>query len=431
MCTTRLFTRLSLTGILLATLAASGCAGGGSGQSSSDSTAKAQAQGNYAFWPAPPDDPHIQFIRSFQGSEDVAPTSNSGLDSIVFGKNEGHGSAINKPYGVAMHAGKIYVCDMRSSTLMVLDLIKKQTRLVGTTGANRLSHPVAVAVAPDGTIYVADNERGAIVVFDDQEKYTQVIGYPKFKPTSLAITGNKVVACDMATQSVAIFDRISGKQLGAFGKVGDNDGEFRLPLGVATDKQGNIYVSDMMRCRVQKFSPDGQFLAGVGTMGDYAGSFARPKHIAVDDDGILYVVDAAFQNVQMFDDKLRLLMSFGAVGTFPGSMDLPAGIAVCEDSTGVFKDAIHPGFNAKRVVLVTNQFGDKKVSVYAMGDIAKGYTAADLSKAAVAVSTGTGIEAESLKLQQALPQAQGGPGSATSTETGKGAEKPPVQAAPR
>jgi DNA-binding beta-propeller fold protein YncE len=198
---------------------------------------------------------------------------------------------------------------------------------------------------------------------------------------------------------------------------------------------------------VQKFSPEGAYLAGVGVQGDTAGTFARPKHIAVDSDGILYVVDAAFQNVQMFDDQLRLLMAFGAVGNFPGCMDLPAGVAVCDDSIGLFSGSIHPGFAAKRVVLVTNQFGDNKVSVYAMGGLAKGYTTSDLAKSSVEVSAGVGSDPEILKIQQAL-QNQGTvatPGTAAAapagtqpapaqpaTKAGKPAAAPaPVQASPR
>lgn len=382
-----------------------GCGGGGARTQTAEpeNGPSAPVKGSFAFWPMAPDDPHIQFVRSFKGSGDVTNNKPSGLESLVFGKEGAQDSDITKPYGVAMRNGKIYVCDMRGASLVVLDLAKKQTRLLGTSGSNRLSHPVAVAVAPDGMIYVADNERGAVVVFDTQERYSQVIGFPKFKPVSLTVIGPRLYVCDMASQSVCIFDRASGKQIGTFGKVGDGNGEFRVPIGIAADPKGNIYVSDMMRCRVEKFSPDGAYLAGVGMMGDKAGSFARPKHIAVDADGILYVVDAAFQNVQMFDDQLRLLMSFGAVGSFPGCMDLPAGIAVCEDSTELFKDMIHPGFKAKRFVLVTNQFGSSKVSMYAMGELAKGYTAADLSRASVEVSTGVGIEPESLKLQQAIP----------------------------
>ncbi len=364
-------------------------------ESAPKASSPAGAKGSYAFWPAFPEEPHIQFLANFSGSNDLDPREAGGLEKLVFGKESaGDSMAINKPYGVAAMGSNIYVCDMRSNCLVVLDLAKKQTRLVGASGVNRLNHPVDVAAASDGMIYVADNDRGSVMVFDSSERYVRPIGHEKFKPVSVAVHGDRLYVCDMTSQSVEIFGRKDGQKLGTIGTVGDEDGQFRLPLGVETDAAGNVYVVDMMRCRVQKFDPQGKFVSGVGQMGDYAGSFARPKHMAVDSDGVMYVVDAAFQNVQMFDDQQRLLMAFGAVGSFPGSMNLPVGICVTDQGLEYFKDKIHPGFEAKRLVIVTNQFGPGKVAVYAMGNRRPSTPLADLASASAAISAGMDMAPE-------------------------------------
>lgn len=354
----------------------------------------------YSFWPQFPDEPRIQFLASFTSSEDVAPVRTSGLERIVFGKESSGPALIVKPYGVAVRGGKIYVADMRGKALVVLDLVKKQTRLVGVTGANRLEHPVAVAVADDGMIYVADNARGTIFAYSAAERYSQVFGFSKFKPVALAVHVDRLYAVDMAGQNVVMFDRLSGKKLGSFGSMGDEDGQFRVPLGVATDRNGNVYVMDMMRCRLQKFSRDGEFISAMGSLGDHVGAFARPKHIAVDSDGLIYAVDAAFQNVQMFDPEYRMLMHFGAIGDFPGAMNLPAGIAVSDEGLDLFRDRLHPGFDAKRLVVVSNQFGPAKVVVYALGQRRPEYSAQDMAAAMAKLPTGTGIPtAEQLRMQ--------------------------------
>jgi hypothetical protein len=180
---------------------------------------------------------------------------------------------------------------------------------------------------------------------------------------------------------------------------------------------------DMLRCRLQKFNPEGQFVGGVGAMGAVAGMFARPKHIAVDSDGTVYVVDAAFQNVQMFDDKFELLMHFGAAGDYPGAMNLPAGICVNDDSLDLFTSYVHPGFKPKRVIAVTNQFGDDRVNIYVEGDLREGYTAQDLAKAAVKVTPGTGkATAEDIKLAA--------PGSGESVEVPSSNPATPASPAP-
>jgi hypothetical protein len=417
--------------LLGAGLCCTGCATGPRAGSA------AASNRSYAFWPLSPDEPRVQFLRSFSSSSDVDPVEPSVLDRLVFGEKETEASAIKKPYGVAMHDAKIYVCDIRRQALVVLDLNKRQTRLVGVVGLNRLKHPVAVAIADDGLIYVADNDRGAVVVFDRNERFVRAIGHDKFKPVAVAVHGERLYVCDTTAlaQKVEIFDRRDGRHLGVLGTgIGDEDGQFRLPLGVDTDGQGNVYVSDMMRCRIQKFGPDGALLAATGTLGDYAGSFARPKHLAVDRDGITYVVDSVFQNVQMFDDQNRLLMAFGAAGDFPGAMNLPVGVCVYEGGGELFKDDAHPGFEIKRLVVVTNQFGPNKVSVYAMGQRREGWAAADLAKSAAPVSTGTGGSTEQLKLQmqgtEQLPPvpeqapAPEPPAPPKPTDTGKPQERP-------
>jgi DNA-binding beta-propeller fold protein YncE len=266
----------------------------------------------------------------------------------------------------------------------------------------QLKRPVAVALADDGEIYVADNDRGSIFVFDAQERYSRAMGHPKLKPAGLAVSGDRLYVTDLASQTVEWYNRKTGERQGSFGTVGDEDGQFRLPLGIATDTKGDVYVVDMMRCRVQKFTPDGKFISGFGSLGDFAGAFVRPKHIAVDSDGIIYVVDAAFQNVQMFDSQYHLLMHFGASGNFPGAMNLPAGICVSDDSIDLFKDQINPGFKPKRLLVVTNQFGDMKVSLYAMGGLREGYTAKDLAASAIRVPTGMGEGAKNI-LQSPVP----------------------------
>lgn len=375
----------------------SGC-GGAPAKVERKSTAPA---GTYALWPQFPNEPRIQFLRSFAASSDVTPGASSGFQKLVFGSNARNEEGIQKPYGVASKDGRIYVCDIRNASLTVLDLRKQQTRLIGTSGSNALKHPVDVAIADDNSLYVADNERSSVFVFDASERFSKIFGYAGLKPVSVAVHGDRLYVCDMNAHTVEIFDRFEGKRLGTIGSVGDGDGQFRVPLGVDTDAKGNVYVMDMMRCRLQKFGPNGAYLSGVGAMGDYVGAFVRPKHVAVDNDGIMYVVDSAFQNVQMFDDQNRMLMAFGAAGNFPGSMNLPVGICVTDTGLDLFQKDMHPGFVAKRLIFVTNQFGQDKVSVYAYGERRKDYALQDLASSTALVGSGTGTSPE--RLQMAAP----------------------------
>ena len=88
----------------------------------------------YSFWPAPPDQPHVQFLTSYNGSSDVS-TSRSQFDEMLYGKATEQG--IIKPYGIAMWNGRIYVTDLRTVGVTVLDLRQHQTRIHGRRGSGR------------------------------------------------------------------------------------------------------------------------------------------------------------------------------------------------------------------------------------------------------------------------------------------------------
>jgi len=319
-----------------------------------------------SFWPPFPSKPRVQFLVSYEFSEDVAKPK-SGLDALIFGKELTPAMLINKPYGVKAWDSKIYVCDTHDLNVAVIDIKNREVRLIGTSGTGKLSKPVDIAISPDGMKYVADAVRGLIFVYDAKDRHIASLGHPNLKPVGVAVHENLLYISDLAANHVEVMDRLTGQTLRTIGATGREAGQLTGPLGIDTDAQGNVYVTDLLNCRVEKFDPEGKFVMAIGSLGDAPGTFTRPKQLAVDREGIIYVVDAAFQNVQMFDKEGRLLMDFGGTGTHPGNMDLPAGICVHEGDLDLFKQYVHPAFEAERLVIVTNQFGKNKVAVYAFG----------------------------------------------------------------
>ena len=57
---------------------------------------------------------------------------------------------------------------------------------------------------------------------------------------------------------IEIMERLSGKMLGSFGRVGRYPGEFDQPHGIAVDSKGNVYIADNRGRRIQKFKIAGQ-----------------------------------------------------------------------------------------------------------------------------------------------------------------------------
>jgi len=340
-----------------------------------------------AFWPSYPDEPRIQYLRSIEKSTDIQPPK-SKLEDLALGKEAEEVLPLRLPYGVKMWHGRIYVCDTGTSTVSIFDLAKKQTFVLGKSDADSMLKPSDIDIAPDGTKYVADNGRREIFVYGADDRFISAFALKDIKPVAVAVYQDELFVCDSLGKRVVVLNRRDGKLLRTIGGPGPKKGQFVLPISVAVDAEGNIYVMDVLKCLLQKFDHDGKLLMSFGQLADNVGGMVRPKQIAVDKQGIIYVVDSAIQNVQLFDQSGRLLTFFGAPGNHLGAMNTPVGISIHQGDIDLFKEWIHPAFEPEYLILVTNQAGPSKVAVYAMGKLKAGKTVADIRAAEGIVGAG-------------------------------------------
>jgi len=87
-------------------------------------------------------------------------------------------------------------------------------------------------------------------------------------------------------------------------KIGDVDAEdetvaFNQPGDIAVDAKGNIYILDSANARVQKFGPDGKFLATFGRKGQGPGEFVMPDSLDFTADGRLVIFDPFQRRIQI------------------------------------------------------------------------------------------------------------------------------------
>jgi sugar lactone lactonase YvrE len=74
---------------------------------------------------------------------------------------------------------------------------------------------------------------------------------------------------------------------------------FYMPSGISLDSQGNLYILDTGNHRIQKFSPEGAFLASLGRQGQGPGEFSYPDSIDVDASGMIWVSDPNNKRIQV------------------------------------------------------------------------------------------------------------------------------------
>jgi sugar lactone lactonase YvrE len=323
------------------------------------------------FYPPPPTPPKIQFLKAIYSSNDVAKSSK--FQSFVTGALDEKG--FSKPYGVAVHEGIIYICDSRAGMVTKIDLANEGFDRIHDQGAGKLRRPINLDIDRDGTVYVADIALQQIMVYSKSGKFTKAFGAKdQFKPVDVAIFGDKLYVLDIGDNEVEVLDKKSGELLGAFGEPGGEEGQLAKPTNLAVDREGNLYITNTLNCRIDKFDADGEFVLSFGQCGDNLGSFVRPKGIAVDDNGFIYVVDAAFENVQIFSPETELALFFGGSGgpDVPGSLWLPAGIALDKSLVPFFESIHHPDFMVEYLILVSSQFGPPHITIYGFGEAREG-----------------------------------------------------------
>lgn len=88
--------------------------------------------------------------------------------------------------------------------------------------------------------------------------------------------------------------------------IGEVDSEdetviFYMPSDIAFDSQGNVYVLDSGNHRIQKFSPEGKYLATIGNRGQGPAEFQYPISIDIDPKESICVSDQGNQRIQILN----------------------------------------------------------------------------------------------------------------------------------
>jgi len=197
------------------------------------------------------------------------------------------------PFGVARdQSGNIYVTDFSVANVQVFDVSGKLLRKWGTYGSGdgQFENPAAIAVAPDGTVYVTDDVHGG-QIFNSAGDFIGTFGGPGSghelswaNGLCLDSAGN-IYAADTMNDRIQVFDS-TGRFLRAWGRPGTGTGEFNRPVGIAV-VGGTLYVTDSGNYRIQVFDTDGHFLR-TWSVGDFYRGL-QPIALAVSGSGDLYV----------------------------------------------------------------------------------------------------------------------------------------------
>ena len=134
-------------------------------------------------------------------------------------------------------------------------------------------------------------------------------------------------------QGGATLGQDRGSTDGWFDFLRDPSDPFSAIGEIVTAQDGTVYVADTANRRVQKFSPDGDFLLNWGSFGSGDGRFLEPFEVEVGPDGSVYVVDDVRDDVQRFMPDGKYVQTIGRHGTGDGEMNNTGAIATAPDGT--------------------------------------------------------------------------------------------------
>jgi tripartite motif-containing protein 71 len=115
------------------------------------------------------------------------------------------------------------------------------------------------------------------------------------QPHGIAVDSNgNVYVADWGNHRIQKFTS-TGTFLDKWGQEGNGEGQFKLPVHIAIDSRNNIYVTEELpivispdptplRTRIQKFTQTGDFIKQWGVWGFNDGQFKAPLGIASDSD---------------------------------------------------------------------------------------------------------------------------------------------------
>lgn len=126
------------------------------------------------------------------------------------------------------------------------------------------------------------------------------------------------------------------QHLATWGSGGSGVGQFNTPYGITTDAAGDIWVADGFNSRLQKFTPNGDYLSQLIVRGS-----SEPHLVATwvtfDQAGDLYVSITSDPNtggvlsnqrIEKFTASGTSLAKWGTYGAEPGNFKLPFGFAI-------------------------------------------------------------------------------------------------------
>jgi DNA-binding beta-propeller fold protein YncE len=245
-----------------------------------------------------------------------------------------------RPAGVAVSPSgdRIYVTQaLGDRTSVVFDGGGNKIGTMAPPATTGTDHsPVYIAVDPlTDEVYVSDRLAGTIYVYDRDGLFQREFRLAKpstsWQPLGLAFDkAGTLYVTDLSGpyQKILVIDRTAN----IVRTIGENE-KLNFPNGIGVDDAGNLYVTDSNNGRLLVFDADGTVRGQVGR-GAGEGNLGLPRGLAVDSSGRVFVADATGMGVFVYrlpgdqGRRLEFLGFLGGEGVADGQFAYPNATAI-------------------------------------------------------------------------------------------------------
>lgn len=241
---------------------------------------------------------------------------------------------------------KLYVSDHANGSVFIYD---NTLNLQGEL--KKLANPLAVATDGSGNIYVGNQGRNNVEVYDSAGNLLKSIGDGFITlPNDIAFDrDNNIFILDSAKDTVLIYNQ-SGALLATIGDSFQFDYAVSIAINYRDDGSGTeigeLYVADQPNCAIQVFTLTGTYKKSIGGCGslyttNWDGKFAGLVAVDIDQQGYIHGLDNSLNVVQVFEPQNGAFVT--SYNAYP-----PANESFLNLQTDI---SIHPGDNR---VLMSN-----------------------------------------------------------------------------
>ena len=184
------------------------------------------------------------------GNHRVQKFNKDGKYLAQFGTYGSGDGQFDMPWGIAIdEAGGIYIADWRNDRIQKFSSDGKFLMKFGSSGSGEgeFDRPTGVAVDKDGVIYVSDWLNNRLQIFDETGKFIDL----KTGEAGLSKWGKDKL--DANPEMYGERDRAQGLE---------REKDFWGPTGVTVDDEGNIFVPESARNRIQVYKTPSPTFAG-------------------------------------------------------------------------------------------------------------------------------------------------------------------------